>query len=500
MMNSDPNNPIQNCQETCPVGNRLKAQETLVHRLDSIIESSFDGLWICDPYGKVLRINKASERINGVTQEQVVGKEMKDLIAAGLIDRSVTLEVLEKRTTVTVIQNLRNKKQILVTGNPVFNREGEIELVVVNEWDITNLNDLWNALQESRALASKYRDELSLRHSQDALLEEAVIRSEVMVRVFKTALKVAQVDTTILLQGESGVGKGFMAKLIHRASHRKDGPFIRVDCGAIPESLIESELFGYEKGAFTGARPEGKPGHFELARGGTLFLDEIGDLPANIQIKLLRFLEENEVVRIGGATPHKIDTRVVAATHQDLGQMMEQGSFRKDLFFRVNVIPISIPPLRERREDISAFISFFLNRYAAKYETDVKILPKTLDCLCRYSYPGNIRELSNLVERLVVLSHNQKIDVEDLPTHVRLSTDLDSLFFLPDDLDLNRAIENLERRMIVHALKECGSQRKAAKILGIHQSSLARKVKRFGLNNDSIMHHDVKTHQKSISS
>jgi len=333
---------FQDISEYENIAQQLESYKKFNTQLNAIINSSFDGLWICDHEGKVVRINKASETINGIKADQIVGKRMETLIREGMIDRSVTLEVLKNRTGVTIIQNLKNGKQILVTGNPVFDDHGEISLVVVNERDITNLNKLRNELEETKALASRYRSELSLMDKQASLLSDAVVRSEVMQKVLNRAMKVAQVDSTVLIQGETGVGKGFLARLIHRASPRNVGPFIRVDCGAIPETLIESELFGYEQGAFTGARTKGKPGLFELAEGGTLFLDEIGDLPPTVQVKLLRFLEENSIMRVGGTSIREVNARVIAATHRNLKEMVKKGEFRKDLLFRLNVVPIHI--------------------------------------------------------------------------------------------------------------------------------------------------------------
>ena len=355
-------NSVQNQDLTAPLG----IGQEIMKMLNAIIDSSYDGLWICDHNGIVMRINRASERINEIDRRQVLGKKMEDLIKEGLIDRSVTLEVLKRRTTVTLIQQIKNGKQILITGSPIFNEQGKISMVVANERDITELNRLRYELEESRSLTSKYLSEINQLYSQDSLLSEINVRSKVMHKVFNTALKVAQVDSTVLIQGETGVGKGFFAKLIHRASKRKEGPFIRVDCGAIPESLLESELFGYEEGAFTGARLKGKPGYFEMACKGTLFIDEVGELPLSVQVKLLRFLEDTEVIRVGGTTAQKMDVRIIAATHRNLEEMVKAGKFRKDLFFRINIIPLQIPPLRERPEDIPPLINFFLDLFNKK--------------------------------------------------------------------------------------------------------------------------------------
>ena len=468
---------------------KYKDQKDLVDVLEAIIDSSYDGLWICDREGKVIRINRASEKINNIKADQVVGKRMEVLVREGMIDRSVTLEVMKAPTAITIIQKLRNGKQILVTGNPLFDDQGEVSLVVVNERDITELNRLRNELEESRALTRKYRSELSQIDIEKNLLSQMVIRNEVMYQVLDRSIRVAQVDSTVLMQGESGVGKGFFARIIHRASKRKGGPFIRVDCGAIPESLIEAELFGYEDGAFTGARVKGKPGRFEVAEGGTLLLDEIGDLPLNVQVKILRFLEGNEVVRVGGTTTRKINTRVISASNQDLKEMVYEKRFRKDLFFRLNVIPFYIPPLRERTDEIPALIKFFLTQCNEKCSANKLILPKALDRLCHYSFPGNIRELANLMEQLVVLTPGNCIDLKDLPSHILMEEFKINLGLHEDEWNLPKAVAMLEKEMILRALKAYGSQRKAAVPLNIDQSTLARKVKRYGIRTDAIMHY-----------
>jgi len=481
---------IQECKTFAMTSTEFKVQKEMMKQLDAIIDSSYDGLWICDHEGKVVRINKASEKINGIKADQVLGKKMEDLIREGLIDRSVTLEVLKNRTTVTIIQQLKNGKQLLVTGNPVLDDREEIFLVVVNERDITELNRLRNELEENRALAQGYRFEISQLQKPKGLLSMTLMRSESMHRVLNTAMKVAQVDSIVMIRGESGVGKGHISKLIHQTSPRKDSPFIRVDCGAIPESLIESELFGYEEGAFTGARAKGKPGLFELAEGGTLFLDEVGEIPLSLQVKLLRFLEENEVIRVGGSIAKRISARVISATHRNLEDMVKKREFREDLFFRMNVVPIRIPPLRERVEDIPPLIHFFLKQFNNRCSAKKAILPRVVDCLCRYPFPGNIRELANLVEQLVVLTPSDFIDLENLPSHVRMEDSKMDYHLRRNGWNLPKVVEKTEREMIIRALKTFKSQRKAAGPLGIDQSTLARKVKRYGIRSDSIMHYD----------
>ncbi len=459
----------------------LAKEYQMIETLNAIIDSSYDGLWICDNDGRVIRINHACERINGITKDQVVGKKMADLVQQeGLFSRSSTLDALVHRKTITLIQKTRIGKLVLSTSKPIFNRQGEISMVVTNVRDITDLDRLRHKLEETKSLTFKYISEIDQLQSQNILLPNVNIRSDAMNKFFRIALKVAHVSSTVLIQGETGVGKGFFSKVIHQASKRKDKQFIRVDCAAIPEPLVESELFGYEAGAFTGALRRGKAGYFEMASGGTLFIDEIGELPLKVQVKLLRFLEEGEVIRVGGTTPRKIDVRIIAATHRDLKDMIKMKSFREDLFFRINIIPLRIPPLRERPEDIVSLIHFFINKFNKKNSTNKTISPKAVDYLNQYSFPGNIRELSNLIERLIVLSPGTSIEYEDLPIHVRSEKE-GGAQQEPHDWNLSMAIMEREKELIVSAMKIFRVQRKAAEALGINQSTLARKAKKYNL-------------------
>jgi len=455
-----------------------------------ILDSLYDGIWICDHEGKVIYLNKASEKLNRLKAKQAVGKSVVELMEERRFDRSITLPVLESRKTITIVASTKSGKSVLLTGSPVFHQNGEIKLVVINERDITDLNRLRQELEESQSLAQQYRIEISQMEKLKDFSSENLTRSEVMQRAFNTGLKVAQVDSTVMIRGESGVGKGYMAKYIHQMSERSDMPFIRVDCSAIPETLIESELFGYERGAFTGARGNGKPGLFEVADNGTLFLDEVGDIPLTVQVKLLRFLEENEVVRVGGSAPKKIKARVISASHRNLEQMIDKGKFREDLFFRLNVVPIQIASLRERVEDIPPLINFFVQKLNKKYSKKKNFQTQAIDSLCKYSFPGNIRELANLIERLVVLTTGNLIGIGDLPSHVRTKYSTPKKFS-QSSWNLKYAVAETEKEMITRALKYFKSQRKAASPLGINQSTLARKVKRYNIQNDAIMHNDV---------
>lgn len=481
---------FQDISEIERISRELDLFKNMKNWLDTIIDSSYDGLWICDHEGKVIRINKASERINQVKAEEVVGKNMKELIAEGFFDKSVTLEVLKQRTSVTMIQQIKGGKRILVTGNPIFNENGEITFVVTNDRDITELDNLRSQLQETQALARCYISKLSELEMRGIDLSNIIFRSEEMEKIIEMTLRVAKVDSTILLLGESGVGKGMIAKLIHKHSGRNNGPFIRVDCAGIPDSLIESELFGYEKGAFTGARVEGKPGFFELANKGTLFLDEIGEIPLSSQSKLLRFLEDHEIIRIGGTEPKDIDVRVITATNKKIDEMVSSKLFREDLYYRLNVVPIHISPLRERRDDILPLIFHFLEKFNKTYRKEKVLSPEAIETLSRYDFPGNIRELANIAERLVVITENERIEARDLPNAIAdyIAKQIPSSF-LYEGIPLKDALEKCESLIIEKAIKKYGSQREMAKALKVDQGTISRKIKKYSLSkNDVILH------------
>jgi len=481
---------FQDISEIESVSKELDLFKNMKNWLDTIIDSSYDGLWICDHEGKVIRINKASEKINQVKAEEVVGKNMRELIAEGFFDKSVTLEVLKRRTSVTMIQQIKGEKRILVTGNPIFNEKGEIAFVVTNDRDMTELDNLRGQLQETQALAKEYISILSELEMKGIDLSNIIFRSEGMEKIVQMALRVAPVDTTVLLLGESGVGKGMIAKLINKHSNRHAGPFIRVDCAGIPESLVESELFGYEKGAFTGARTEGKPGFFELANKGTLFLDEIGEIPISIQSKLLRFLEDHEIIRVGGTDSKEIDVRIIAATNKNIDEMVTAKTFRKDLYYRLNVVPIYIPPLRERRDDVQPLIFHFLEKFNKTYQKEKKFSPEVIEALCKYDFPGNIRELANIIERLVVITEKDRIENQDLPSAIvdyRIKKIPYSFLF--EGIPLRDAIKKCESHIIENTLKKYNSQHEAAKALKVDQATISRKIKKYRIPQDSVILH-----------
>jgi len=467
----------------------LESSSYLNQQLKTIIKASHDGIWVCDGQGKVIDINEASEKLNGIQAKHIIGKNVADLVNGGLFDRSVTLEVIKTKRQVSVIQKIkRTEKLLLATGTPAFDDDGNIFLVVVNERDMTQLNAIQKQLEQSRMVTEKYKNklaELSLLELKD---QEIVAEDKKMRQVLYLALKLAHLSASdILILGESGTGKGLLAKFIHKNSNRNKKPFVQINCATLPENLLEAELFGYEKGAFTGARKEGKAGLFELAHEGTLFLDEIGDLPHSLQAKLLKYLDDHEVMRLGGLKSKKIDCTIIAATNRDLEGLVQQKRFRRDLFFRLNTFIIRIPPLRERIDDIFELVSFYMQKYGKAYRLNRRISPEALKVLQAHPFPGNVRELKNVIKKAVLMSEHHVVDdviYQSLPSG--MSTFIASANDSQQEKGLTDQMLNLEKDVLRHALRCCRTTREMARFLKISQPTIVRKLKKHKLYRKSI--------------
>ena len=456
---------------------------TLSRELDTIIDSSSDGLFVCDAEANVIRMNPASEKIHKTSANTIVGRNMRALIAEGFIDRSAALEASLSKERVTLLQNKGGYKKLISIATPVFDERGELIRVVVSERDITEIDALQRELEEQEAIKNGLRDQMLAMQQAELESQQIIARSPQMIRAVQQAMRVAKADSSVFVLGESGVGKGLIAQLIHSHSARAQQPLIKINCGAIPESLIEAELFGYEKGAFTGALATGKPGQFELADGGTLFLDEIAELPLSSQVKLLRFLEDGKITRLGDTKGRTLDVRVLAATHQNMEEMVEQGRFRLDLYYRLNVIPIQIPALRERLECIPPLIHHYIEEFSRRCGVKKRLARAALDTLCNYPFPGNVRELMNICERLVVMAETDVIGVEDLPGQISVQQRETTLSRgdLLTGATLQEALDRVERTILERAKGLMSSQTEMAKELGVNQSTIARKLKKYGL-------------------
>ncbi|WP_432667675.1 sigma 54-interacting transcriptional regulator [Wukongibacter baidiensis] len=460
----------------------IQYYKDLQQEYQTIFDSSYDGITITDGEGITLRINPACERIKGVRSEDVVGRHLQELVDQGIYSESATVKVLEKKAQVTILQKVPSGKEIITTGTPIF-KDGEIIRVVTNSRDITELNKLKRELSEVHELAEKYQSELKLLRSEQIKTKDIVVRSSEMKKIMTLANRVASVDSTVLIQGESGVGKGVISKLIHSNSKRKTGPFIKIDCGSIPEALLESELFGYEKGAFTGANREGKVGIIELANGGTLFLDEIGELPLNLQVKLLRTLQDHEICRIGGDRPIPVDIRVIAATNRNMEKMVKEKAFREDLYYRLNVVPIFIPPLRDRKEDIQPLIMNSIDKFNSKYNFHKRIELKAVEALIQYDWPGNIRELENIIERLVVVTNSESIAIQDLPNSIveAKRSRTEKILDVGESLSFRETMSECEKRLLVAVMENARSIKEMANILNLDRSNVRKKLKKHGI-------------------
>ena len=457
--------------------------QEIIGELEAIINSSTEGLWICDGEANVLRMNPASERIHDVKAEEIIGRNMQELVDEGFIDKSVTLEVIKVREVVSILQYSEKGRKLVITGTPVFDPNDKLIRVVSTMRDITLIETLQRELEEQEAMRNQLSSHMLELQNMELESRRVIAKSPCMLKTLRQAIKVGSVDSSVLLLGESGVGKGIIAEIIHKNSHRSEKPLIRINCGAIPDSLIESELFGYEKGAFTGARSSGKPGYLELADGGTLFLDEIAELPSPSQVKLLRFLEDGRITRLGETRSRTVDVRILAATHRNLEEMIGQGKFRLDLYYRLKVVPINVPAVRERRDCILPLIQHYIEFFGTKNGIYKRLTRAALDALLSYPYPGNVRELMNICERLVVMSETDWIDLKDLPSdiipHVN-EVPIDATEWMKG-MTLQQAMDTLERKMLTNSLKQDGNQRSIAAALGVNQSTIARKLEKHGL-------------------
>ncbi|SHK11490.1 PAS domain S-box-containing protein [Paramaledivibacter caminithermalis DSM 15212] len=457
----------------------------LKDELETIIESSYDGIVVTDGLGKVLKVNKAWIRMVGYEKmgndELVLGMEEK-----GVIFPSATMLALKEKRRVSFIQNSAKGKKFLATGTPIFDDNENISRVVTNIRDIDELNKLRKQIEETIKL-EKYYSKDKRMDKLDFNSENIVANSIEFGKILQIASNVAGVDSTVLILGESGVGKEVVANFIHKLSKRKDKSFIKINCGAIPENLIESELFGYETGAFTGANRKGKHGLIELAHEGTLFLDEIGDLPLNLQVKLLRVIQEKKLIRLGGVIEIDVNVRIIAATNRDLKKMVDENRFRADLYYRLNVVPLEIPPLRKRKSDILPLSYHFINIFNKKYGCNKDITSSVEKILLNYSWPGNIRELENIMERLIVTTKDDLIDEKDLPIFLLEEENSCEKVKLEGILPLKEATEILERKLIKRAYKKYGTTYEMAEALGVNQSTVVRKIQKY-LKSNALKH------------
>jgi PAS domain S-box-containing protein len=463
---------------------------------DAVFAASVDGICILDPDGVFLEINAAYERMTGIPRDRWIGRRVEEMQKLpGVPKHSATLEALRGNRPASTLVNVRGGELVLITASPHYGADGKVANVILNMRNITQLNALKYQLERERGSAkladlAKARRHWLQSRLAEADLDELVFASPLMEELLSAAAEVADVDSTVLLAGETGTGKGMLARFLHRLSRRAKKPFIEVNCGALPETLVESELFGHEAGAFTGSLRTGKKGQFELANGGTIFLDEIGELPLASQAKLLQVLDHKEIRPLGGGAPRRLDVRVICASNHDLHELVAAGRFREDLLYRIEVIPLHLPPLRDRPEDKKALLYAFLDHFNHKCGREKVLSLEVVAALSSYDFPGNVRELRNVVERLVMTTRTEEIGVEQLPAPIQaLAAGPVAIAArealveesLAEVVDYRARVERLERQMLGHFARTCRSTYEIARRTGLTQSAVVRKLKKYGI-------------------
>lgn len=456
--------------------------ELLWEQLHIILDSIHDGIWIIDGSGVTIYVNKAMKRIADIEPKDVIGKHVNVPMQEGKFSSCVTLQALKEKRPVTLFDDYASGKRCLNTSTPIFDHDGTVRRVVASIRDITELDMLQNRLAKAEQEVRLYKRRLDLLGQENSGF---IAGSGLMRNCLQELEKAARSSSGVLILGETGTGKSLAASIIHQKSSRASGPYITVNCAAIPASLIESELFGYEKGAFSGAGQHGKKGYFELAHTGTLLLDEIGELPLNMQAKLLHVLDSQSFHRVGGEKSITVDVRVIAATNQPLEELVEKGEYRADLYYRLRVLSVRIPPLRKHAEDIVELTNYFLDDACKRHGVTKVFAPQVLAYFMSYSWPGNVRELRATVDFLVAMSENKLVAPSDLPQHIlgTAAKSEDAGLENPPQT-LRAAVRNLEYTLIRSALLETGSTYKAAERLGVSQSTVMRKAQQFGLKTD----------------
>lgn len=378
----------------------------------AVLDKIADGVFVINGEGIVIGANKAIEENGGKKLDEVIGRSIVELEAEGYCTEFVSKKVIATGRTETALQRTKDNRELLVTGIPHFDDKGNLKMVIASERDVTELNKMKKKLLKVESINKQYQDELAkLREISGRGNGNGITSiSPKMKSVMDIVYRVAGTDATILILGDSGTGKEVLANTIHLESLRNDKPFVKVNCGAIPENLIESEFFGYAEGAFTGATKGGKLGYFSMANGGTLLLDEVGEIPLNLQVKLLRAIQEREIMPVGAEKPIKLDIRIIAATNKPLDELVKEGRFRQDLYYRLSVVTVQIPPLKERKEDIIELSKHFVEKINEKYGFDIQFSAKAYKQLLNYNWPGNVRELENFIERIMVTSEEDVID------------------------------------------------------------------------------------------
>lgn len=451
--------------------------DTGVLELDMLLEHSRDHVVIADGTGRVLRVSASCASVYGVAMSDLVGASVFDLEDEHVFSPSITVQVLRTRRECQLMQRTLTGRTVMAEAYPVWEGEQIVRVISLSK-DMTDIRMLQ---QEYELLHRQLAAQEAARTAADIEIAGLTVRSAAMREVASLIKRVAPTDASVLLLGETGVGKTLIASMLHHLGTRRNGPIVEANCGAIPETLFESEMFGYVAGAFSGAARGGKPGLAERADGGTLFLDEIAELPLAVQAKLLRVMQDGQVTRLGSTEPRTIDFRLVSATNRDLEQRVAEGYFRPDLYHRLNVVPVTIPPLRERREDIPGFVKQILETLNARYSSDKALAPECWAYLMNRAWAGNVRELQNVIERLYVISEGSLIHLDSLTETA--SRPVEAGAYAPETghQTLRQAAETAEKDALTQAIQHCRTTYEVAHYVGASQPTVFRKLRKYGL-------------------
>ena len=444
---------------------------------DAILDVLQDGVYITDRAGMTLKINGMYEQLTGLRKEELIGKNVNDLVKEGKYDIALNPEIVRTGQPQSSVQTNHIGKKLILSGYPVFDKFGKVALVVTFARDITRLTQMQEQMSLQQEVLDRFCNEAQYVSKKTVAHSYAEIRNPDMLKLIGLMDVLSKTDATVLILGETGVGKGVAARRIHEKSPRVQKPFFKVDCTTIPENLVESELFGYEGGAFSGAQSKGKPGLFEMANKGTLFLDEIGELSLAAQTKLLRVLQDQEIMRVGSTSVSKVDVRFIAATNRNLLEAVEKGAFRRDLYYRLRVAVLEIPPLRDRKEDINSLAEFFLDRYNHKYKKRVRLSKESAKVLENYKWPGNVREMENFIQSMIVIREDEMVNVSDLPMYM-LS---DSTCSSDVGASLHEIMADVEKDLLRKALQAKGSVAAVAECYKMDRTTIFRKLKKYSL-------------------
>lgn len=454
---------------------------------DDILDTLSDGIYISDKNGNTLKINRMHEKLTGLPRDELLGRNVKELRREGVYDVALNPEIVATRKPATSVQMSRNGRRVVLNGCPVLDDTGEVVLVVTFVRDITLMAQMKDQIGAQSDLIEKYEHNFEYLAQEGSRRFPVLSKDKAIKRVLEQITRLAPTDATVLLLGETGVGKDVFAHKVHEDSPRRSRPFIKVDCASIPENLIESELFGYVAGAFSGALSKGKIGFFELADKGTIFLDEIGELPLSMQVKLLRVLQDQEIVRVGSTQARPVDVRIIAATNRDLEKDVRQGTFRADLFYRLRVAVLDIPALRERPKDIVPLARYFLERFATRYRKKVSFSEQAEEAFLAYDWPGNVREMENMIQGLVITCDREILDLRDLPGPLLdkqkpgvLAASLSCHAVNVEERPLWDIMAEIERGLIRDALVYHGSVSKVAKLFQVNRTTIFRKLQEEG--------------------